>query len=57
MFRNPLITTIQRANEELEEMHQQHKNHEHNLIYVEYRVKEEMLFFQDRIVVPDLLNF
>lgn len=56
VLQNPIIGVIQKANFELEEMRQLHKLFAQDGLSAEFTVNEGMMFFQGRILVPELPN-
>lgn len=54
VVQNPIIVAIQRANEELKEMREWHLQYEQGRLPFGYTIKEGMVFFQNRILVPNV---
>lgn len=52
---NPLnIVAIRKANEEIEDMQRWHALYDQQELEAEYVVRDDLLFYQNRIVVPDV---
>lgn len=54
IIKNPIMVAIRRGNEELEEMKDWHNLYEQHQLPSNFIVREGILFFQNRIVVPNL---
>lgn len=54
VLHNPIIATILKANVGSEEMRLWHEQYRNNELGPEYKVRDEVLYFQGRIVVPNI---
>lgn len=54
VIQNPIMLIVRKANEEHEEMKGCHKQYEQHQLPANFTVKEGILFFQNRIFIPEL---
>lgn len=54
VLRNPIVAAIVKANEENEELWMWHEQYGNNELGTDYKVREGVLYYQNRIIVPNI---